>query len=494
MEVLALGVLAIIFALSMAMRKYTWRDHQFPSPKGVPFLGNIFEINLYRYTDVMQKWHQQLGDTFECFFMHFKYVDSVDHTLVSQVLHSSARDDLYKYTLTDVMGKTSVITNDGPMWKKQRQILSTNFTTHALQFMMKEQHNTLIAPAGHMIERIRGSADTGKPAEMDLEFVRVSLAVIGNTVFSYDFGYSELKYGDPDSSFLQEIWKGMDEYNKRMVDPVRKYINPYGIWRFSKTMRTIKNLVYEKIHTRMEGNNANAQGNVYNDCLGVMLSTPEKEGGVNCALSYTEVVDNVITLLLAGHETTGHALSFACFEVASNPHVEKKILESLASIGDRPITYKDFQSDGDLKYLGWVVQETLRIHPVAPSILRKWHPGQMLGKEVNMHECNVGVTLPMLHMDERIWPNSHVFDPTRFDEDVLENQKRPVTSYLPFGGGPRTCIGKKLALLELKYMLAMLYKNFVFRLVPDFKYDVEITVTMHETHGMPLLVQSVNKA
>lgn len=489
-DVTAFLTILIVFILSYVVRRATHRQFQYPSPRGIPFLGNIFEINLYRYTDVFEKWHKQLGDTIECFFMHFKFIDTVDPTIVSQVLHSSDRDDLYKYTLKDVMGNNSVIIIDGPVWKKQRRILQTNFTAHALQHMMKTKPQALVKPAKHMVERLKGVADTGMPAEMDLEFERVSLAVVGNAVFSYDFGYCESNFGDADTPFLKELWKGMDEYNKRMVDPLRKYINPYSIWRFSRTMRIIKDLVYEKVHDRMRCQNLNSQGVMYDDCMGLMLTAKEKEDDTEPALSYPEVIDNVVTLLLAGHETTGHALSFTCFEVASNPHVEKQLLEALDSIGDREITYDDLQGDGELKYVGWIVQEALRVHPVAASILRKWHTGQQLGKDKAAGEYNVGVTLPMLHKDERIWPNPEVFDPTRFDEDKEDYKNRPVTAYLPFGGGPRTCIGKKLALLELKFMLATMYRNYVFRLVPDFKYDVEITVTMHEIHGMPLLVQS----
>jgi hypothetical protein len=110
----AFFALVAVFLLSYALRKFTQKTFQFPSPKGVPFLGNIFGINLYRhasspphlslhpyspnyfrYTDTFEKWHKQLGDTIECYFMHFKYIDSIDHKIVSQVLHSSDRDDLY---------------------------------------------------------------------------------------------------------------------------------------------------------------------------------------------------------------------------------------------------------------------------------------------------------------------------------------------------------------------------------------------------------------
>ncbi len=139
--------------------------------------------------------------------------------------------------------------------------------------------------------------------------------------------------------------------------------------------------------------------------------------------------------------------------MARNPAVEARLIQILDSV-DKDLTYEDLQGDGELNYVGWVVQEALRMHPVAPSILRKWHKGQPLGNNTCDHECNVGVTLPMLHMDERLWPNPEVFDPLRyflaresvrsshhifrFDDMIEENKARPVTAYLPFGGGPRT--------------------------------------------------------
>ena len=489
MDITAILVVGVVFGLSYALRKYSNRKFQFPTPKAVPFLGNIFGINLYRYTDTFENWHKQLGDTIECYFMNFKYIDSINHDVVKQVIHSKDRDDLYKYTLRDVMGNNSVILLDGPVWAKQRRIITSNFSTLALHRMMKTKPNFVAVPAQHLVSRLAEVADTGKPLEMDKEFSRVSLAVIGNTVFSWDFGFSESHIGDKDTPFLQELWDGMDEYNKRLKNPLRKFLNPYSIWRFWHTMGVIRNLVYQKINHRLANQNLNEQGELYDDCLATMLTETEKTGDTEAALTYPEIVDNVITLLLAGHETTAHALSFTCYEIARHPHVEKRLLESLAVLGSRPITDEDMQAEGALKYVGWVVQESLRLHPVAASILRKFHPGQQLNDITLKDEFNLGVTLPMLHKDERIWPDPEKFDPERFDEDVEINKNRPTTSFLPFGGGPRTCIGKKLALLEMKYMLATLYRHFVFRLVPDFKYDVEITVTMHEVHGMPLMIE-----
>lgn len=483
-------VLAGVFLLSYAFRKFATRSYQFPHPTAVPFLGNIFGINMYRFTDTFTNWHKQLGDTIEAFFMNFTYVDTINHKIVSQVIHSSDRDDLYIYTLKDVMGDNSVILLDGPVWKKQRRIISSSYTSQALHKLMVTKPNFVALPAQHLVSRLAEIADSDKPLEMDLEFSRVSLAVIGITVFNYDFDYCDSHLGDPDAPFLRELWDGMDEYNKRMKNPLRKYLNPYSIWRFSHTMGVIKKLVNDKLDKRIACNNVDEQGQEFTDSLGVMLKATDPKCPEDSRLTRPEVVDNIITLLLAGHETTAHALSFACYEVARNPAVEKKLIESLAVIGNRAITVQDLASDGALRYCGWIVQEALRVHPVAASILRKFHEDQPIGDQVCAKEYNVGITLPMLHNDERIWPNPGEFDPERFDECNDLNLERPVTSYLPFGGGPRTCIGKKLALLEMKYMLATLYRNFVFRLIPDFKYDVEITVTMHEIHGMPLLVQT----
>lgn len=489
METYGILIGASVIGLSYVLHQYFTRKFMFPTPKSVPFLGNIFGINFFRYTDTFKNWHAQLGDTIECFFMNFKYIDTVDPEIVKQLIYSKDRDDLYKYTFRDVMGDTSVILNDGELWKKQRPIINSNFTTQALHHMMKTKPNFVAVPGEHLISRLADIADTGKPLEMDKEFSRVSLAVIGNTVFSWDFGFSESRITDNDTPFLQELWDGMYEYNKRLKNPLRKYLNPYSIWRFSHTMGVIRNLVYDKINSRLANQNMNEQGELYTDSLATMLTATAKAGDTEAAMTYPEIVDNVITLLLAGHETTAHALSFTCFELARHPQIEKKLIDSLASLGSRAITDEDMQAGGVLQYAGWVIQEALRVHPVAPSILRKFHPGHELKGNVLNDEFNVGVTLPMLHMDERVWPDPEKFDPERFNEDIDANRNRPITSYLPFGGGPRACIGKKLALLEMKYMLATLYRHFVFRLVPDVKYDVEINVTMHETHGMPLLIE-----
>jgi len=345
------------------------------------------------------------------------------------------------------------------------------------------------APAEHLIRRLTTVADTGSPYLMDFEMARATLAVMGKAVFHYDFEYTNSNVGDKDVPFLQVLWDGTDEYNKRMADPLRAYVNPIAIRKFNNLMNTFTTLVKQHVAERTACRNINAQGEKYNDCLGVLLEAYWKgETPEGIKMTEKDVVDNVITLLVAGHETTAHTLSFALFHIAQTPEVEAKLIATLDAFGrDRPLTYDDLLT-GDLQYVGQVINETLRVKPVAPSIIRKIHAGQTIGNVVAEKDYNVGVTLPFLHMDERLWPNPEKFDPERFDPAT--EAERPVTSYLPFGGGPRTCLGKKLALLELKYLLASLYRNFTFELVPDFKYDVVIEGTMHETHSMPLLVKS----
>eukprot|EP01111_Echinosteliopsis_oligospora_P013082 TRINITY_DN459_c0_g1_i1.p1 TRINITY_DN459_c0_g1~~TRINITY_DN459_c0_g1_i1.p1 ORF type:complete len:505 (-),score=102.81 TRINITY_DN459_c0_g1_i1:86-1600(-) len=463
------------------------RVRQFPSPAGLPFLGNIFSLNLERYTETFDNWHKVLGDTFATSFMHYNLIDTVDPKIISQVLHSNDRDDMYKFSLTDFMGKRSVILNDGPLWKAQRTLLNPTFSSHTIHRLMLVNPRFLEGPAEALVRRLKDVASTGKPWQMNYELARCALAVVGSSAVHDDFGYTDMKMGDDDHPFLKAIWSGSHEYNKRIVNPLRKYLNISCILRFNSDLAVIKSKVKELIQDRIDHDNMNAQGEKYTDSLAVLVDAAKKGEFDGVALTEADVIDNIVTILLAGHETSACALAFALYRIAENPHVEKRLIAEIDAFGDKPITYEALNT-GELKYTGMVINEALRMNPVAPSIIRKWYSGQPLGDGLSANTTSVAVTLTGLHMDPRQWPNPEVFDPERFNDE--ETAKRPLTAYLPFGGGPRTCIGKKMALLEMKYLLATLYRNFTFAQVPGHNYEIGVTVTMHEIHGMPLLVQA----
>lgn len=482
-------LLGTLFAIGCAVVLYLHipKKQQFPSPAGWPLIGNLLQLDLFRYTRIFENWHKELGDTVEVNVLHLKYIDTVQPDIVKQIIHCNERDELYLHGLSDVFGKKSVILASGNRWKVQRKLLNPVFSPHALQVKMRENPEFLESAAAALVRRLgQVATNPNVPHLMDMELSRVSLAVIGSTLFGYDFGYSTSNAHDPDTPLLIELWNGLDEFNKRLTSPLRKYLNPPAMWRFYKTMRTVRQEVHKLIQERKAKGNVNAAGEKYNDPLSVLLDAEAAGEVEGVTFEYQDVLENAVTLVLAGHETTAHTLSFALYEIAQNPEIEQKLIAELDAFGNnRPIRYNDLNG-GALPYVSQVVQETLRLHPVAPSIMRGWHKGQELGNTIAAENCTVGTTLTMLHFDERVWPSPHKFDPSRFDPTREEGHE--VTSYLPFGGGQRTCIGKRLALLELKYLLATLYRNFTFKLVSGFQYDVKICVTMHETHGMPLLL------
>jgi len=198
--------------------------------------------------------------------------------------------------------------------------------------------------------------------------------------------------------------------------------------------------------------------------------------------------DDLMTMLVAGHETTAAVLTWALFEITKNPEIKAKILEEIDRVvGDREPTFEDIK---DLKYVRLVIAETLRMYPQPPLLIRRCRTEDHLpaggGREATVIR-GMDIFLPLynIHRDERFWPNADTFDPERFtrpykNPDIPEwagfdpdkwsgklypNEIASDFAYMPFGGGARKCVGDEFAVMEAAVTLAMVLRRF------DFEFD-----------------------
>ncbi|MFI5302170.1 MAG: cytochrome P450, partial [Polyangiales bacterium] len=204
----------------------------------------------------------------------------------------------------------------------------------------------------------------------------------------------------------------------------------------------------------------------------------------------------IMTVYLAGHETTALALSWALALLARSPKVQDELADELERVlGDRPPTLADMPS---LDLTGRVVLETLRLYPPA------WAVGREALEEVELG----GVRLPagaqvwsapwVMHRDPRFWPEATRFDPDRWAKNVgglraseAEMQKRlPRCVYWPFGAGPRLCIGQQFAQMEAVLVLACLVRRFRFTLAPDARLVPSPSVTLRPKYGVPMFADA----
>ncbi len=202
--------------------------------------------------------------------------------------------------------------------------------------------------------------------------------------------------------------------------------------------KQVDDLIYEEIRDRRANPDPNRS-----DILNLLLSARDEAGE---GLTDIELRDELMTLLVAGHETTASALSWAFYWIHKIPSIREKLLEELDRLGDNPDPMDIFR----LPYLTAVCQETLRIYPVAmvtfPRVVQA--PVEIMGYSLEPGLQMIG-SIYLTHRREDLYPEPHLFKPERF----LERQFSPY-EYMPFGGGSRRCIGMALAQYELKLVLA----------------------------------------
>ena len=219
------------------------------------------------------------------------------------------------------------------------------------------------------------------------------------------------------------------------------------------------------------------------DLLARLISARDAETGGG--MTAKEVRDQVVTIFMAGHETTAQALSWTFYLLSQHPDVERKLHDELATVlaGHTP-RYEDL---GELRYTRMVIEESMRLFPPAHIMGRQ----PVSDDEVLGHRIPAGSTvliLPwLLHRKPALWENPDCFDPERFAPERAA--LRPRYAYIPFGAGPRICIGASFAMAEAMVILAIVAQRYRLRLKPGFPVEPQGLITLRPRYGLRMSLE-----
>ena len=252
-------------------------------------------------------------------------------------------------------------------------------------------------------------------------------------------------------------------------------------WRANRAKRDLDEIVY-----RMIGE-WRATGEDRGDLLSMLLLAEDEDGK---RMTDRQARDELVTLMLAGHETTANTLNWTWMLLAQHPEVEAKLHAELdAVLGGRPPSLEDLPN---LAYTEMVVKEAMRLYPAAWAISREAIEDVPLRNGTLPRGSVVGVMIYFTHRDPRWWPDPERFDPERFR---AENAAAiPRYAYLPFGGGPRVCIGNGFAMMEARLLLATIASRYRLELAPGHVVKPAPLITFNPKGGMPLIVRSRSAA
>lgn len=213
----------------------------------------------------------------------------------------------------------------------------------------------------------------------------------------------------------------------------------------------------------------------------------------DCPVGLTEegIVNITMDILLAGFDTTANSLCFVSYLLALNPDVQRKLQTEIGSYFEENPESSLYDAATEIKYLDMVISEALRLYPAGPRAVRACNTATDVCGVPFPKGCTVIIPIHIIHRDPSNWPEPDKFDPMRFTEE--EKAKRPQLSYMPFGSGQRTCIGRRLALLQIKVVLIELLKRFTFTRSIDTEVPLSTTIglTLSPVNGVCLKITAL---
>ena len=399
-------------------------------PALFPFDALEFGLGIARqFGDIA---HYQLGP------LHVYQLSHPD--LARQVLVEQAekfhKPKLIKRAFRPFAGE-GLLTSDGAAWRQQRKLLQPAF--HHRQLAAYSE--VMVAQAMRLVESFAG----GETRDIGAEMARVTMNVVVNTLFGADLPREIREIGRSMRAVLEAA-------NRRMNSVVQI---PYWVptprnLRERRALAGLDGLFHLIIQMRRRS------GERHDDLLSALLAATDEDNGH--AMSDQQLRDEMMTLFLAGHETTANTLTWTWFLLSQHPEVEAKLLqESQSVLGGGLPALADLPN---LPYTEMVIREAMRLCPPAPGVAREPVEDVTLGGYRVSQGSLISVNTYAMHRDARFFPDPLRYDPERFSPGWEE--RIPRYAYLPFGGGPRICIGNAFAMMEARLILATVAPRYRF--------------------------------
>lgn len=340
--------------------------------------------------------------------------------------------------------------------------------------------------AERMVEKLKSSAANGTAVNMEAVFSQLTLDVIGLSVFNYNFDALSA-----DSPVIDAVYTSLKEAEARSTD-----ILPY--WKIKALCKVIPRQIkaekaVEVIRQTVEELIAKCKEIV--EAEGEMIDNEEYVNDSDPSIlrfllasreevSSTQLRDDLLSMLVAGHETTASVLTWTVYLLSKDPSSLSKAKEEVDRVlQGRPPSYEDTK---ELKFLMRCIIESLRLYPHPPVLLRRAQVEDTLPGDYKVNPGqDIMISVYNIHHSSQVWERAEEFDPERFDlEGPVPNETNTDFRFIPFSGGPRKCVGDQFALLEAIVALAILLQHMNFELVPDQDITMTTGATIHTTNGL----------
>jgi cytochrome P450 len=372
----------------------------------------------------------------------------------------------------------------GLVLQRAKRLLGEGLLTSERDFHRRQRR--LSQPAFHR-QRITNYAATmtefglratepwrdGETRDISEEMMRLTLAIVGKTLFDADVESDATEVGEAMASLMEMF----DMLRLPFFDLLKKLPLP-RLRRFDSAKAKLDAIIYRLIEDRRRS------GRDHGDLLSMLLLAHDLEGDGG-QMSDEQVRDESITIFLAGHETTANALTWTWYLLSQHPDVERALHYELNEVlGSRPPSFTDVPQ---LRYTEMVLAESMRLYPPVWALGRLADSPAELGGYSVPKKTLVVMSQHVMHHDARYFPDPFRFDPERWQPGARE--ARPQFSYFPFGGGPRRCIGEGFAWLEGILLIATIAQKWRLKLAPNHRVALKPLITLRPRYGMKMILE-----
>jgi cytochrome P450 len=358
-----------------------------------------------------------------------------------------------------------LLTSEGALWRKQRKVVQPAFQSRR----MAEQADVVAQEAAALVRRMRAAGRAG-PVDVVQQMTGLTLGVLGRVLLDTDLS----RFPSIGADFAAVQDQAMFELASLSAVPT--WLPLPRQLRFRKARRRLEAVVDRLVAERRSG----ARGR--DDVLSRLILSADAEP--DPGVGRQRLRDELVTLLLAGHETTASTLSWTLHLIDRHPDVRERLrAEAVEVLGDRLPTYPDLQR---LRYTAMVLDEVMRLFPPVWILPRRSLAADTVGGYAVPAGADVLICPYTLHRHPGFWAAPDRFDPDRFDPDRPTD--RPRYAFIPFGAGPRFCVGNHLGLMEAAFVIAMLTRELRLSTVDGYDVVPEPMLSLRIRGGLPMRV------
>lgn len=395
--------------------------------------------------------------------------DYIDYMLRSNNKNFTKEGGLWD-TLRMAIGN-GLAASDGSFWLRQRQMMQPHFHRQRLSGLI----SLMSSAVKEELDRLQVEVRSGRPVQLPAEMARMSMRIIVRTMFGTNIEPEEMERFSRIADTIQihisrRVWVFyLPQWISSTVDR--------GYWRH---MEELDQIIYRLIdRTSQESDRSDA-------LISMLLDARDEDTGAQ--MDRKQLRDEALTIFLAGYETVATACSWAFYIMSQHPEVERKLRAEVEEKLQGAVP--GFEDLGKLEYTKCVFQETMRLYPPVWLIPRTASQDDVIGGYRIPAKSVVAAVTYAVHHDPKVWEHPEVFDPERFTP--ARSEGRPPSAYIPFGIGPRQCIGNNFALMEGVLLLAMMVQRYHVKLLPGQRVEPRAeAVIVRVGHGYKATLEHV---